>query len=67
MVEFVGACGYAVAVNPQEIAMIERRIFLGEETTMICLKNGKKVILNELYAEVVEAVQEALHGNGQSD
>ena len=53
LVEFVGACGGKVAINPDEIVFICEKELLGVSLVNVKLKNGKSFLLKEEFDDVL--------------
>ena len=53
LVEFVGACGGKVAINPDEIVFICEKELLGVTLVNVKLKNGKSFLLKEKFDDVL--------------
>ena len=53
LVEFVGACGGKVAINPDEIVFICEKELLGVTLVNVILKNGKSFLLKEEFDDVL--------------
>ena len=53
IVEFVGACGGKVAINPDEIVFICEKELLGVTLVNVKLKNGKSFLLKEEFDDVL--------------
>ena len=53
LVEFVGACGGKVAINPDEIVFICEKELLGVTLVNVKLKNGKSFLLKEEFDDVL--------------
>lgn len=53
LVEFVGACGGKVAINPDEIVFVCEKELLGVTLVNVKLKNGKSFLLKEKFDDVL--------------
>ena len=53
LVEFVGACGGKVAINPDEIVFICEKELLGVTLVNVKLNNGKSFLLKEKFNDVL--------------
>lgn len=53
LVEFVGACGGKVAINPDEIVFVCGKELLGVTLVNVKLKNGKSFLLKEKFDDVL--------------
>ena len=53
LVEFVGACGGKVAINPDEIIFVCEKELLGVTLVNVKLKNGKSFLLKEKFDDVL--------------
>ena len=53
LVEFVGACGGKVAINPDEIVFICEKELLRVTLVNVKLKNGKSFLLKEEFDDVL--------------
>ena len=53
LVEFVGACGGNVAINPDEIVFVCEKELLGTTLVNVKLKNGKSFLLKEKFNDVL--------------
>ena len=53
LVEFTGACGGKVAINPDEIVFVCEKELLGVTLVSVKLKNGKSFLLKEKFDDVL--------------
>ena len=53
LVEFVGACGGKVAINPDEVVFVCEKELLGVTLVNVKLKNGKSFLLKEKFDDVL--------------
>ena len=53
LVEFIGACGGKVAINPDEIVFVCEKELLGVTLLNVKLKNGKSFLLKEKFDDVL--------------
>lgn len=53
LVEFTGACGGKVAINPDEIVFVCEKELLGVTLVNVKLKNGKSFLLKEKFDDVL--------------
>lgn len=49
MIEFMGACGKKIAVDPNSVDYIQESVLMDIPCTLLCFKNSKKIFVNEKY------------------
>ena len=60
MIEFQGACGSKVSVNPVHVEYAQETEYMGSHCPLLCFHSGKKIFVRELYADVVKAIEQAV-------
>lgn len=58
MIEFQGACGKKISINPAHVEYVQESEFMDKCCTLICFHSGKKVFVRDSYAYVVDKIEQ---------
>ena len=58
MIEFQGACGKKISINPAHVEYVQESEFMDKYCTLICFHSGKKVFVHDSYTYVVDKIEQ---------
>lgn len=61
MIEFRGACGKKISINPAHVEYVQESEFMNKYCTLICFSSGKKVLVYDTYSYVVDKLEQIVH------